>query len=232
MRTLLVALLLLTSPLLSGCSPEAEAPVPFKSGERIIFFGDSITQAGVQPGGYVTLIAEHLAATYPDLGIEVIGAGISGHKVPDLLARMQHDVLDLNPTVVVIYIGINDVWHWFKFEPVGTERAVYESGLHTMVRTLTTAGIRVLLCTPSVIGEKTDGTNETDEMLDDYAEISRSVAATESVPVCDLHAAFQTYLTVNNPEQQTEGILTIDGVHLNAAGNQFVADRILEALSR
>ena len=42
---------------------------------------------------------------------EMINAGISGHKVPDLQGRLDRDVLSKEPTVVFIYIGINDVWH-------------------------------------------------------------------------------------------------------------------------
>src|SRR3954452_5309748 len=50
-----------------------------KKGDRIVFLGDSITQAGAGPKGYVTLARKAL----DDKGVEVIGAGISGNKVPD-----------------------------------------------------------------------------------------------------------------------------------------------------
>ncbi|MFQ5572399.1 MAG: SGNH/GDSL hydrolase family protein [Rhodothermales bacterium] len=224
--------------LMVGCSSEKtdstttpmQAAAPFQQGERIVFFGDSITEAGVQPGGYVALINQHLRQAYPDLGIEVIGAGISGNKVPDLLARVERDVLAHAPTLVVIYIGINDVWHWYEFDPEGTEEAVYEAGLGTLLETIGKAGARVLLCTPSVIGERHDGTNESDALLETYVAISRSVAERHAVPVCDLHRDFMSYLKEHNPDNQAEGILTTDGVHLNAAGNQFVAERILAAL--
>src|SRR5690349_5254157 len=75
--------------------------------KKIIFFGDSITQAGVEPGGYVDLIKKALDPTK----YEVIGAGIGGNKVYDLYLRMEEDVLNKKPNLVVIYIGVNDVWH-------------------------------------------------------------------------------------------------------------------------
>jgi lysophospholipase L1-like esterase len=59
-------------------------------GERIVFLGDSITQAGAGPGGYVTLVGEGIAAALPEAGVEVIGAGISGNKVPDRDAYLPH----------------------------------------------------------------------------------------------------------------------------------------------
>ena len=82
-----------------------------KKGDRIVFLGDSITQGGVSPKGYVTLIKNRMAEKHKDLEIEVIGAGISGNKVPDLQKRLDKDVIAKKPTLVVIYIGINDVWH-------------------------------------------------------------------------------------------------------------------------
>jgi isoamyl acetate esterase len=227
------ALLFLATVLLTGCSDEApDAPDPLKDVERIVFFGDSITQAGAEPGGYVQIISDSLAARYPDKEIEVIGAGISGNKVPDLQARLEQDVLAHDPTTVVIYIGINDVWHWQNFSGQGTTTEDFDSGLRAIVDTLQTSGARVLLCTPSMIGEKHDGTNPQDAMLDEYADISRSVAQDLGAETCDLRADFVEYLGEHNTTNAEQGVLTTDGVHLNDAGNQFVADRILRALER
>ena len=75
--------------------------------KKVIFFGDSITQMGVQPGGYVDLISKKLAPS----DYEIIGAGIGGNKVYDLFLRLEDDVLNKKPDVVVVYIGVNDVWH-------------------------------------------------------------------------------------------------------------------------
>ena len=52
--------------------------------QRIVFLGDSITQAGNRPGGYVAIVRDEIKKSFPDHSIEVIGAGISGNKVPDL----------------------------------------------------------------------------------------------------------------------------------------------------
>lgn len=214
----------------ASTTSEAMASDTTAANPRIVFFGDSITEAGAQPGGYVSLIADTLEVLYPDRDIDVIGAGISGHKVPDLQARLERDVLSRNPTQVVIYIGINDVWHWFEFDPEGTEREAYEAGLRDLVAQIQEAGASVLLCTPSVIGEKPDASNEADEMLEEYAQVSRDVAEETGAELCDLRAAFVDYLKANNAENAEEGILTTDGVHLNAAGNRFVAEQILPKL--
>lgn len=199
---------------------------------RIVFFGDSITEAGVQPQGYVTLVDSMLQATYPDRNIEVIGAGISGHKVPDLQQRLERDVLSHEPTHVVIYIGINDVWHFHKFEGVtGTEPDVFEAGLRDLISQMQAAGAEVALCTPSVIGEDPDDGSIENADLGRYADISRRIASETGSALCDLRTAFQTHLRANNADRAYEGILTTDGVHLNEAGNQFVAEQMVEVLT-
>ena len=83
-----------------------------KKDDRIVFLGDSITAQGMRPTGYVTLTSAAIAKAYPELNIKVIGAGRGGHKVPDCQRRLDADVLQKKPTIVLIYIGINDVWHW------------------------------------------------------------------------------------------------------------------------
>ena len=105
--------------------------------------------------GYITLIENALAEKHKDLGIEVIGAGISGNKVPDLQGRAGQGRLAKKPTIVVIYIGINDVWHGEKDPANGTPKDEVRGGPEGDDRQdARTAGARVVLCTPSVIGEK------------------------------------------------------------------------------
>jgi len=208
----------------------AEPGITLKKGDRIVFLGDSITQAGVGEKGYVTLIKNTLAEKHKDLGIEIIGAGISGNKVPDLQKRLQKDVLDKKPTIVVIYIGINDVWHGQDDPAKGTSKEKFEAGLKEIIGKIQDAKGQVLLCTPSVIGEKTDGKNKNDAKLDEYADISRAVAKELKIPVCDLRKAFQDYLKDKNDKNAEKGVLTGDGVHLNDAGNKFVAETILKSL--
>jgi lysophospholipase L1-like esterase len=213
-------------------APAAEpAALALQKGDRIVFLGDSITQAGNDhPKGYVQLIRQTLKGRHPDFAIEVIGAGVSGNKVPDLQRRLQKDVLDRKPTLVVVYIGINDVWHGEKDPARGTPKDRYEAGLQDVVGRIQDAGARVLLCTPSVIGEKADGSNTNDKKLDEYAEVGRSVARDRKVPVCDLRKEFLAYLKEHNPDNKASGVLTNDGVHLLDTGNAFVAQAILRCL--
>jgi hypothetical protein len=96
--------------------------------------------------------------------------------------------------------------------------------LEDLVTKINQAGARVILCTPSVIGERHDGSNELDKMLEEYAGISREVARKTGAFLVDLRKLFLHDLMIRNAENQKQGILTTDGVHLNPAGNEFVKD--------
>ncbi|MDB5311832.1 MAG: family lipolytic protein [Gemmataceae bacterium] len=233
MRLNRLCLILTAAALATTAAPadDKKSP-PLKKGERIVFLGDSITQGGVSPKGYVTLVKKTLAEKHADLGAEVIGAGVSGNKVPDLQKRLEKDVLGKKPTLVVIYIGINDVWHGEKDPARGTSPEKYEAGLKEIIGKIKDGGARVVLCTPTVIGEKKAGTNKLDAKLDEYADLSRKVAADTGAQLCDLRTAFQDYLTKNNAADNEKGVLTTDRVHLNEAGNKLVADTILATIDR
>jgi len=205
---------------------------PLKKGDKIIFLGDSITEQGRSAKGYVTLIKKALAEKHKDLGIEVLNAGVSGNKVPDLIRRLQRDVIDKKPTLVVIYIGINDVWHGEKDPKKGTPREKFEDGLKEIIIKLQAAEARVVLCTPSVIGEKTDGANSLDPKLEQYADVTRGLCKEYKVPLCDLRKAFVEKMKEDNKDNKEKGFLTTDRVHLNDAGNKLVAETILKAIDR
>lgn len=224
--------------LAAGCSADLLDP-PASGGARggpsdpvrIVFFGDSITEAGVKPGGYVSLVETSLEYLYPERDIEVIGAGEVGDRVPDLLARLRRDVLSELPTHVVIYIGVNDVG---REPPPGgnTGLAEYRKGLDELVDRISSSGARVILCTPGVIGENPTSPTAENRLLDQYAEAARQVAAGSGALLCDLRAAFTGYLEQFNGKGSYEGILTYDGVHLNSEGNRFVARQMVNTFSQ
>lgn len=195
---------------------------------KVIFFGDSITQAGVNPGGYVKRI-DSMAQAQGKLNYDFVGAGISGNKIYDLYLRMEDDVLSKNPNAVVIYIGVNDVWHKAS-SGTGTDADKFAKFYQAVIDKLKAKNIKIILCTPAVIGEKTDGSNQQDGDLTEYSKIIRGLAQKNSLPLVDLRRSFIDYNNKNNKENKDRGILTTDRVHLNAIGNQLVADEIWKAV--
>lgn len=196
---------------------------------KVLFFGDSITQAGVQPNGYVTKVDSIIKQSHLPDSIEVSGAGIGGNKVYDLYLRMEDDVLKKNPDVVIIYVGINDVWHKSSFG-TGTDPDKFEKFYRAIIKRLQEKNIKVIVCTPSVIGEKNDNSNQQDGDLNQYSSIIRSIARDLALPVVDLRKAFSDYLKANNGANAEKGILTGDRVHLNDKGNLFVAQEMWKVI--
>jgi lysophospholipase L1-like esterase len=198
---------------------------------RIVFFGDSITQAGVNKTGYITKMAEMLGAQGLASKYELIGAGIGGNKIYDLYLRHEEDVIAKKPNIVIIYVGINDVWHKTSSR-TGTDADKFERFYNALIKRLQKSNIQVVICTPTVIGEKFDATNENDGDLNAYSNIIRKIAADNQCKLIDLRKAFLSYEEKNNIENKASGILTTDRVHLNEAGNQFLAETMWETIKK
>lgn len=192
-----------------------------KNGQKIVFFGDSITEADP---GYVSYIKETLSNLHPEVSVEIINSGIGGNKVNDLLARVEHDVISLNPHWVSIAIGINDCWHG----PNGNTPKDFEAGLAELISLLkdkTSASL--VLCTPSVIGEDPDC--EDNQKLGAYVEAVRRVASGAGVKLVDMHEVFLASLRKAR-EVTDKPLFTTDGVHLNIAGNTLYGTTWLKAM--
>ena len=200
-----------------------------RKSRRVIFFGDSITEAAVKPGGYITRLGEALAKKGMTDQFELIGSGIGGNKIYDLYLRLEDDVLARNPDIVYIYIGVNDVWHK-QSSGTGTDADKFEKFYVAILKKLQSRNVRVILCTPAVIGERTDCTNQQDGDMNKYCQIIRNLAASYRCDLVDLRKSFLEYGRKNNPENKESGILTTDRVHLNDQGNQLVADEMLTVL--
>jgi lysophospholipase L1-like esterase len=142
---------------------------------------------------------------------------------------MQDDVLNQKPDMVVIYIGVNDVWHK-RTAGTGTDADKFEKFYNAMLKKLAAENIKVIVCTPSVIGEKTDFSNEQDGELNKFSNLVRNIANNNNAPLVDLRKAFLDYNLKNNPTNKESGILTTDRVHLNAKGNQLVAEEMLKVI--
>ena len=91
----------------------------FRSGSRLLFQGDSITDMKWGRNqkdrnhylghSYVYLIAARLGVDMPEAGLDFYNRGMSGHKVSDLKARWQKDAIDMKPDWLSILVGVNDV---------------------------------------------------------------------------------------------------------------------------
>jgi isoamyl acetate esterase len=203
----------------------------FQNKKKIVFFGDSITQAAVQPGGYIQKISELATKAGVAANYDFIGSGIGGNKVYDLYLRLEDDVISKKPDVVFIYVGVNDVWHKQSYG-TGTDADKFERFYRAIITKLKNQGATVVLVTPAVIGERTDFSNELDGDLNQYSNIIRRIAGEEGLGLVDLRKAFLEHNKRYNPSNKDSGILTTDRVHLNAAGNQLVAEEMWNMIKK
>ena len=211
------------------------------SNKKVIFLGDSITQNAVINSedfkGFISLLEENV-----NQNTELIGKGIGGDKVSDLLTRYRDDVIKLNPDIVFIYIGINDVWHKYDYG-TGTDIDLYENGLRQIINDLKENGVEIILCTPTVIGENKGEFTlvnqfkdiETMEImnndLDDYSDVIRKLSKEFDTKLLDLRKIFMQFISENNPENKSKGVLTTDGVHLNNLGSKLIADEMIRFIN-
>jgi len=197
---------------------------------RVIFFGDSITQMGINPGGYIALLQDSLNKRSLSSQYELIGSGIGYNKVYDLYLRMDSDVMVKHPDKVFIWIGVNDVGHK-RSTGTGTDADKFEKFYEAIIKKMQAKNIQLVLCTPGSIGERTDYTNSDDGELNYYSNIIRNLAKKFSCGLVDFRKDFHTYVLVHNPDNKDRGILTTDGIHLNETGNRLVATKFFETLT-
>ena len=196
--------------------------------KQVVFLGDSITEEGrTLELGFLNLIEETLDANK----FNIIGKGISGDKVSDLLVRYEEDVLAQDPDIVFIYIGINDVWHTYDVGK-GSDIDFYEKGLRKIITDIKRRNAKIILCTPTVIGElvtfKDAMEIKRDQELDAFSGVVRNLASEFNTELLDLRTIFKDYIIQNNKTNDYQGFLTDDGVHLNDFGNQLIAEKMLE----
>ena len=204
----------------------AEKRVELKKNDRIIFFGDSLTSLAGQDApkehvtkGYVRIVREKLQMAHPDKNLAVDWVATGGHTVPQLLKRVEQDVIAKKPSIVVIQIGCNDARR--------VPKETFQTSLAQLIDQLKAAGIQVIQCTLTSVGEKHDGTNQHDAKLDEFAQVQREIVKAKDVPLNDLRKAFVAHWKQNNPDNKASGILTYDGNHFNQQGHDFVAEQML-----
>jgi len=196
---------------------------------RIVFFGDSITQMGINKDGYIDRIKNFIGEKSIQNKYEVLGAGVGYDKIYDLYLRMEDDVLSKKPDVVVIYEGVNDVGHKYSTR-TGTDIEKYERFYKAIIKKLQAQKIKVFVCTPTLLGEKKDNANPQDTELDAYSDIIRKLAVSMNCTLIDLRKIFVDYEQENNKDNKASGLLTVDGIHPTDLGNKMLADEMIKAL--
>ena len=211
----------------------AAEKVSLSQGDVILFQGDSITDAGrnkkspvANQGlgrGYPKHIADALHADYPKLDLQIHNRGISGNKVPDLDRRWQADCIDIQPRILSILIGVNDIWHRLNGRYDGTSES-YRDGLAALLdRTQKALGdTTVVVCEPFVLMSGTVEQNR-DKWFPEFTvrrEYAKEVAAKTGVIWVPFQAMFDQAVADGTAAKALAG----DGVHPTQLGHKLMAE--------
>ncbi|MGJ8698249.1 MAG: SGNH/GDSL hydrolase family protein [Verrucomicrobiaceae bacterium] len=231
-RSALLAGAAATLPSTSSANHHQNHSVKLKKGDLILFQGDSITDAGRNKrkqsdanspealgNGYPLFTASGILGSHPSLGLRVLNRGISGHKVPDLQKRWQKDTIDLQPAVLSILIGVNDIWHKLNGKSDGTV-ASYQSGFAELLKQTKAAlpNTKIVICEPFVTRCGAVKDNWFPE-FDQRRAAAREVANTAGAIWVPFQKMFDDAIAAGTtPEHWAH-----DGVHPTFAGHSLMA---------
>ena len=197
----------------------------------VVFFGDSITDCGRDRdatvpnqslgSGYAMLAAAQILADDPGGHWQFWNRGIGGNRVYDLEARLQSDVLDLQPDMVSILIGINDTWR--RYDSGATSSIEdFSASYRRILSALHDNHIGVMMLEPFLLPVP-DDRRQWRVDLNPRIEASRDLAREFGVPYLPLDGAFAAAST-----QAPPGFWLPDGVHPSLAGHGLIATAWLE----
>lgn len=197
---------------------------------RLVFFGDSITDGKRDRendfintsygNGYVRDIVADLFSIDPN-EYEVINRGISGNRIVDLYARIKMDLWNLNPDVISILVGINDIWHEVKYQNgvdlVRFEK-VYRMMLEDTIKVLPKA--KIIILEPFVLeGTRTKEELEKFLVVKDYAKVAKKLAEEFDLPFVPLQEKFDSLAKIHGADK-----CLIDGIHPAVFGARVIAN--------
>ena len=199
---------------------------------RILFQGDSITDAGRDyrnyydlGRGYPLYAAENLRALFPEKELEFIDLGISGNRTGQLFDRLYPDAIALDPDIISILIGVNDVWHRFGVNRVATtdeQIALNYRTILTELRAKTKA--KIVLIAPYILDN--DDFLPIKEALAPVQKIIRSLAK----EFADVYIPLDEYFEEALKTQPTPKYYSADGVHPNENGARFIGKIYADAV--
>src|SRR5262249_7732245 len=149
MKSLSRNLLLLFALLFIGSVAGAQEKFALRDGDRVVFYGDSITDQRL----YTTFVETYAVTRFPKLNVTFVHSGWGGDRVSGggggpVGVRLWRDVLPYNPTVVTIMLGMNDGgYRAFDQALFDTYVAGYKHIAETLQRQI--PGVRITVIQPS-----------------------------------------------------------------------------------
>ena len=198
---------------------------------KILFQGDSITDADRDRSdchnmgyGYANFVVQKLTAKYPDVDFEFINLGLSGNRTDQLFDRLTPDCVELDPDIVSILIGINDVWHRYEYEFIPTtDEQIALNFKCILERIKRDTKAKLIVLQPFTEGnDQARMQSDVERLIAMVNDIAEKYADTY-IKLGDIIHADEHY--------GIEHYFTRDGVHPNPCGAEFIANIYVEAIT-
>lgn len=203
----------------------------FRTGARILFQGDSITDGNrgrsedpnhILGHGYAFIIAARYGASFPERDLTFINRGVSGNTVSDLAARWQEDCIGLHPDIVSILVGVNDTLYKL---PVADYERTYDA---LLARTIASnPSVRLVLCAPFSlpVGDRKEAFAAWYSGVKERQDVVARLAVRYHAALVELQPVFDEACTRAPAEHWIW-----DGVHPTYSGHELIADAWIRAV--
>jgi lysophospholipase L1-like esterase len=220
-RTLSLILLLLVSG-------SARSEFMLKQGDRVVFFGDSITEFG----NYTNPVESYLTLRYPELKLTFFNAGWAGDRTDGALYRLERDVLKLKPTLVTLCFGMNDGYYMKAEASIGD---LYVANLTQLVQKIRASGARVAMLSVGIVDEEGEKNSWMKDInynasgLEMIRKRAMDFAKKQNIPIVDIHS-LMSEVTAKARAADKDFSMHPDGIHPDEGGGMIMAYALLKSL--
>ena len=204
-----------------------------KAGDRVVFYGDSITQQQF----YTWDVEDYTLTRFPSLKVSFVNSGWGGDRVTGggggpIDLRLSRDVIAYRPTVVTSMLGMNDG----GYRPF--DEALYQtytSGYEHIIQTLESRlpGVRITVIAPSAYDDVTRSPSFPggyNSVLIRYSQFVDSLARRRNLTFADMNAPVVAGLQkANSLDPKLATLILPDRVHPRPAGHLWMAEALLKA---
>jgi acyl-CoA thioesterase I len=206
-------------------------PTIIPDNARVLFQGDSITDHNRSRtdlndlgSGYPLLTAAWFSASHPEKRGTFLNRGISGNRVVDLLARWDADCVALQPTVLSILIGVNDMWRRYDSNDPTSVSDFEVNYRRLLENTISKLNPTIILCEPFLLPVH-EQQHSWREDIDPKIEVVRKLSREFNT----IHIPLDTLFAEAAQKRETAYWLP-DGVHTSPAGAALIAQAWLKAV--
>jgi lysophospholipase L1-like esterase len=200
---------------------------------KILFQGDSVTDAGRDRSdphdmgnGYPRFASAMIQDSFPDTELEFVNLGIGGNRTEHLVERLETDFIEIQPDIISIMIGVNDVWHHYS-HGIETSDEQFEQNYRAVLDAIKTrTSARILMIQPFLL-ETVDPAKQayTEELARKQAIVKK--LADE---YADAYLPLDEILHAETEEEPA--YYAADGVHPTPDGACFIGEAYLGAIAK